>query len=101
MHSTLQERTSQIWHWIRRVRTKVEEWDDIVAYNTETSRYTTVANQECRIACDHCRTNKHRCCKWHPGYGKTKQLSLPIFRDSMSDNAITYDHWRSDDDNYI
>ena len=24
--------------------TEVEEWDDIVAYDTETSRYTTVAD---------------------------------------------------------
>ena len=37
----------------------------------------------------------------HPGYGKAKQLSLPIFRDSTSDNAITYDDWRSDVDNYV
>ena len=36
--------------------TEVEEWDDIVAYDTETSRYTTVANQECHIACNHHRT---------------------------------------------
>ena len=26
------------------------DWDDIVAYDTETSRYTTVADQECRQA---------------------------------------------------
>ena len=29
--------------------TEVEEWDDIITYDTETSRYTTVADQECRI----------------------------------------------------
>ena len=40
--------------------TEVEEWDDIVAYDTETSRYTTVADQECRIVCNHHRTNKRR-----------------------------------------
>ena len=28
-------------------------------------------------------------------------MSLPIFRDSTSDNAITYDNWRSDVDNYV
>ena len=60
-----------------------------------------MANQEHHIARDHCRTNKHRCREWHPGYSKTKQLSLPIFRDSTSDNAITYDDWRSDVDNYV
>ena len=59
--------------------TGVEEWDDIVTYNTETSRYTTVADQEHRIVCDHHRMNKCRCHEWHPGYSKTKQLSLPIF----------------------
>ena len=59
--------------------TEVEEWDDIIAYDTETSRYTMVADRECRIVCNHCRMNKHRHCKWHPGYSKTKRLSLPIF----------------------
>ena len=81
--------------------TEVEEWDDIVAYDTETSRYTTMADQECHIARDHHRTNKCRCREQHPGYGKTKWLSLSVFRDSTSDNAITYNDWRSDVDNYI
>ena len=27
---------------------ETEDWDDIVTYDTETSRYTTVANWECR-----------------------------------------------------
>ena len=81
--------------------TEIEEWDDIIAYDTETSRHTMVANQNHHIACNHCRMNKHRCHEWHPGYGKTKRLSLPIFRDSTSDNAITYDNWRSDVDNYV
>ena len=59
--------------------TEVEEWDDIIAYDTETSRYTTVADQEHRIVRDQCRMNKHRYHEWHLGYGKTKRLSLPIF----------------------
>ena len=82
-------------------KTEVEEWDDIIAYDTEISRYTMVADQECCIACNHCRMNKCWHCEWHPEYGKTKQLSLPIFRDSTSDNVITYDNWRSDVDNYV
>ena len=81
--------------------TEEEEWDDIIAYDTETSRCTTVADHDCCIARDHHRTNKCRHRERHPGYGKTKWLSLPIFRDSTSDNAITYDDWRSDVDNYI
>ena len=59
--------------------TEGEEWDDIVAYDTETSRYTTVADREHHIARDHRRMNMHRCCKRCLGYGKTKWLSLPIF----------------------
>ena len=53
-------------------KTEVEEWDDIVVYNTETSRYTMVADRECCIAHDHRRTNKHRHREWHLGYGKAK-----------------------------
>ena len=52
--------------------TEVEEWDDIIAYDTETSRYTMVADREHRIACDHRRTNKCRCREQRPGYSKTK-----------------------------
>ena len=80
---------------------ETEDWDDIIAYDTKTSRYTTVADRECRRARDCRRTNK----RWHrerrPGYGKAKQLCLPIFQDSTSDKAITYDDWRSDVDNYV
>ena len=68
--------------------TEVEEWDDIIAYDTETSRYTTVAAQEHHIVHDHHRTNKCRHHEWRPGYSRTKWLSLLIFRDSTSDNAI-------------
>ena len=80
---------------------ETEDWDDIVAYDTETSTYTTVADWECRQVRDHRRTNKRRCSERCPGYSKAKWLSLPIYRDSTSDNAITYDDWRSDVDNYI
>ena len=81
--------------------TEVEEWNDIIAYDTETSRYTTVANWECRIVHDHHRMNKHRHREWHLGYSKTKWLSLLIFWDSTSDNVITNNDWRSDVDNYV
>ena len=52
--------------------TEVEEWDDIITYDTETSRYTTVANREHCIVRDHRRMNKCRCCEWCLGYGKIK-----------------------------
>ena len=54
----------------------------------------TVAEQDYHIVHNHHRVNKRR-------HHKTKQLSLPIFQYSTSDNAITYNDWRSDIDNYI
>ena len=78
---------------------ETEDWDDIVAYDTETSRYTTVADWERHRVRDHRRTNKCSHREQRPGYGKAKWLSLPIFRDSTSDNTITYKDWRSDVDN--
>ena len=80
---------------------ETEDWDDIIAYDTETSRNTEVADQEHRRVHDHRRTNKRQRHEWCPGYGKAKWLSLPIFWDSTSDNAITYDDWRSDVDNFV
>ena len=80
---------------------ETEDWDDIIAYDTETSRYTTVADQEHCQVCDCRRTNKRQRHERRPGYSQAKRLSLPIFRDSTSDNAITYDDWRSDVDNYV
>ena len=40
---------------------ETEHWDDIVAYDTKTSRYTTVADWERRRACDCHRTNTCWC----------------------------------------
>ena len=40
---------------------ETEDWDDIIAYDIETSRYTTVADRERRRACNCCRTNKRSC----------------------------------------
>ena len=37
----------------------------------------------------------------HGPNGRRKKLNLPIFRDSSSDNAITYDDWCSKVDNYV
>ena len=39
---------------------ETEDWDDIVAYDTETSRYTMVADWERRRARDHRKTNKRQ-----------------------------------------
>ena len=79
-----------------------EESDDIVAYDTTTSRYTTRTKRDRRERRDNClahrRHHRERC---HGPNGQRKKLNLPIFRDSSSDNAITYDDWCSEVDNYV
>ena len=79
-----------------------EESDDIVAYDTTTSQYTTRTERDRRERRDNClahrRHHRERC---HGPNGWHKKLNLPIFRDSSSDNAITYDDWCSEVDNYV
>ena len=76
-----------------------KESDDIVAYDTTTSRYTTRSERDRRERRDNCR-RCHR--ERRRGLnGCRKKLNLPIFRDSSSDNAITYDDWCSEVDNYV
>ena len=79
-----------------------EESDDIVAYDTTTSRYTTRTERDRRERRDnHLAYRRHRRERRHGPNGRHKKLNLPIFRDSSSDNAITYDDWRSEVDNYV
>ena len=69
-----------------------DESDDIVAYDTTTSRYITVADRDRRERRDHrLAYRRHRREKCHGPNGRHKKLNLPIFRDSTSDNTITYD----------
>ena len=79
-----------------------EESDDIVAYDTITSQYTTRTKRDRRERRDnrlaYRRRRRERC---HGPNGRSKKLNLPIFRDSSSDNAITYDDWCSEVDNYV
>ena len=79
-----------------------EESDDIVAYDTTTSQYTTRTERDRRERRDN-RLAQRRCCRerCHGPNGRRKKLNLPIFRDSFSDNAITYDDWHSEVDNYV
>ena len=79
-----------------------EESDDIVAYDTTTSQYTTRNEQDRRERRDnHLAYRRCHRERRHGPNGCTKKLNLPIFRDSSSDNAITYDDWRSEVDNYV
>ena len=80
-----------------------EDPDDIIEYDTEYSRFSTVSDRErcqkhtrCRV--NHCARHEQ---DHHHGRGCPRKLSLPIFRDSSSDNAITYDDWWSDIDNLV
>ena len=79
-----------------------EESDDIVAYDTTTSQYTTRTERDRRERRDN--RLAHRRChreRRHGPNGRHKKLNLPIFRDSSSDNAITYDDWHSEVNNYV
>ena len=79
-----------------------EESDDIVAYDTTTSRHTTRSKRDRRERRDNCLAHRrHRRERHHGPNGCHKKLNLPIFRDSSSDNAMTYDDWCSEVDNYV
>ena len=66
--------------------------DDIVAYDTETSCYKTVANRRRRERRDHRRAMKK---ERHTRRSRIKShLTLPLFRDSKKEDAITYVDWR-------
>ena len=73
-----------------------------MAYDTETSCYTTIADRERCEKWDRCRANC-RCCKerQHDPRHHQKKLNLPIFSDLTLDNAITYGDWRCDMDSCI
>ena len=76
--------------------------DDVVGYDLTNGRYTTIADHDQRECRDHRLANR-RCRLGHrrgPG-GRPKKLNLPIFRDSSSDNAITYHDWCSEVDNFV
>ena len=76
-----------------------EESDDVVSYDTTTSQYTTRSQRDRRERRDNRR--RHRKERRHSLSGHRKKLNLPIFRDSSFDNAITYDDWCSEIDNYV
>ena len=70
-----------------------------MSYDTTTSRYTTRSQRDRRERRDNRRRRRKE--RRHGLNGRRKKLNLPIFRDSSSDNAITYDDWRSKIDNYV
>ena len=79
-----------------------DELDDVVGYDLTNGCYTTVADHDRRERRDHCLANRrHRCEHRRGPGGRPKKLNLPIFRDSSSDNAITYDDWCSEVDSFV
>ena len=79
-----------------------DESDDVVGYDLTNGRYTTVADRDQRECLDHHLAYRRRRRECRRGLnGRTKKLNLPIFRDSSSDNAITYDDWHSEVDNFV
>ena len=76
--------------------------DDVVGYDLTNGRYTTIADRDRWECQDHCLVNRRRRRERRRGPGgRPKNLNLPIFRDSSSDNTITYDDWRSEVDNFV
>ena len=79
-----------------------EDPNDIVEYDTEHSRFSTVQDRDRR-----CKRARHRVNhqarheRGHHSRGRPKKLNLPIFRDSSSNNAIMYDDWHSDINNLV
>ena len=65
--------------------------DDIVAYDTETPCYMTVSDRVWREHRDYCRVRKRKICT-HQARTKS-HLTLPLFRDSKKEDAITYVDW--------
>ena len=79
-----------------------DESDDVVGYDFTNGHYTTVADRDRRERRDQRLAYRRRRRERRRGFnGRPKKLNLPIFRDSSSDNAITYDDWRSEVDNFV
>ena len=75
------------------------EGDDVVAYNTETSHHTTVADRHLlqrkqQLRCNH---HEHRCQKDHQARGAT----LPLFKNSSKEGTTIYIDWRNSVDELI
>ena len=66
--------------------------DDIVAYDMETSHYTTLADQTRREKRDFRWAHKRDRRTWRLSYKSS--LTLPLFRDSKKGDAIKYVDWR-------
>ena len=75
------------------------EGDNIVAYDTETSHHTTIADRhglrrKQRLRHEHC---EHRCQK----DCRARGASLPLFKNSSKEGATTYIDWRNSVDELI
>ena len=79
-----------------------DESDDVVGYDFTNGHYTTVADRDRRERRDQhlAYRRRRRECRRRSN-GRPKKLNLPIFWDSSSDNAITYDDWCSEVDNFV
>ena len=93
-HSALSDNPSPY-----KVTDSESEGDDVVAYDTETSHHTTVADrhrlgrkQQLRHEC-----HEHWCQKDHRARGAT----LPLFKNSSKEGATTYIDWRNSVDELI
>ena len=99
-HSDREEQSDSVPEYV--IEDSSNESDDIVAYDTEMSHYTMVTDRERQEKRDRCCANHRRRKELHhDSHHCQRKLNLPIFRDSTSQNAITYDDWRCDVDNCV
>ena len=88
-----------------------EDPDDPVGYDTETSRVETAGQRNRRRRRGHRRTVRNGLrCRINQGRGQrlpqaanaaTRFLDLAVFKDSPSNDAISYDDWREQVQSYI
>ena len=83
--------------------TEDEDDDDVVGYNTETSRHTTVGERNRRRNRGRRRTARRARRDRHATRNNRnpKFLDIALFKDSQADNAISYHDWRDQVQGYI
>ena len=70
-----------------------EEGDDVIAYDTEDSHQTTVADRNRLRKRQHQRRERHEHQRWRERRGKG--ATLPLFKNSSKEGATPYIDWRN------
>ena len=76
-----------------------EESDDVMAYDTETSHLTTVADRNCQWKKQQQRWDRHE--KKKQRECRVRKATLPLFKNSTKEGATTYIDWRNSVDELV